>query len=201
MIIEVQWIYDSKLTALKKIQTNQKERQTELRNSNKEWQCINPQIRDHSNKVLSSKDFTQSTSLLDSSKVQASRFFQINHIRHAGTIFHTFEVWLPNQFHHVERRETTFFGITHWTPNKRRTSLHKVWAYLQWINKWSTVSSSHRQRQHHLTRGKFFLTRLSIVRIPPLAAVHKKKATLLGTLTHQMLFQGNDTNGAASNEK
>ena len=57
------------------------------------------------------------------------------------------------------------------------------------------------QRQHQLTRGKFFLTRLSIVRIPPLAGVYKKKATILGTLTHQMLFQGKDTNGAASNEK
>ena len=177
-MIEVQWIYNSKL---KKIQTNQKERLTELRNSNKEWQCVNPQIRDHSNKVLSSKDFTQSTSLSVSSKVRALCSFQINHIRHARTI-------LPNQFHHAERRETTFFGITHWTPNKWRTSFHMVWAYLQWINKWFTVSSSHRQRQHQLTRGKFFLTRLSIIRIPPLATVHKKKATLLGTLTYQMLF-------------
>ena len=140
MKIEVQWIYDSKLTALKKIQTNQKERLTEWRNSNKEWQCVNPQIRDHSNKVLSSKDFTQSTSLSVSSKVRVLRSFQINHIRHARTIFHTFEVRLHNQFHHAERRETTFFGITHWTPNKRRTSLHKVWAYLQRINNWSTVS-------------------------------------------------------------
>ena len=91
-MIEVQWIYDSKLTALKKIQTNQKERLTELRKSNKERQCVNPQIRDHSNKVLSSKEFTQSTSLLVSLKVRALRSFQINHIRHAGTIFHTFEV-------------------------------------------------------------------------------------------------------------
>ena len=140
MKIEVKWIYDSKLTALKKIQTNQKERPTEWRNSNKEWQCVNPQIRDHSNQVLSSKDFTQSTSLSVSSKVRVLRSFQINHIRHARTIFHTFEVRLHNQFHHAERRETTFFGITHWTPNKRRTSLHKVWAYLQRINNWSTVS-------------------------------------------------------------
>ena len=180
MIIKVQWIYDSKLTALKRIQTNQKETLTELRKSNKEWQCINPQIRDHLNKVLSSKDFTQSTSLSVSSKVRALRSFQINHIRHVGTIFHTFEVWLPNQFHHAERRETTFFGIT--TEPQTNKGLHKVWAYLQWINKWSIVSSSHWKRQHQFTRGNFFLTRLSIVRSPPLAAVHKKKATLFGYL-------------------
>ena len=115
MIIKVQWIYNSKLTAQKRIQTNQKERLTELRNLNKEWQCVNPQIQDHSIKVLSSKDFTQSTSLSVSSKIWALRSFQINHIRHDGTIFHTFEVWLPNQFHHAERIETTFFGSTHWT--------------------------------------------------------------------------------------
>ena len=78
MIIEVQWIYDSKLTALEKTQTNQIERLTKLRNSNKEWQCVNPQIRDYSNKVLSSKDFTQSTSLSFSSKVRALCSFQIN---------------------------------------------------------------------------------------------------------------------------
>ena len=147
MIIKVQWIYDSKLTALKRIQTNQKERLTELMNSKKEWQCINSQIRDHSNKVLSSKDFTKSTSLSISSKFE--------HIRHARTIFHTFEVWLPNQFHHAKRRETMFFGITHWTPNKWRTSLHKVWAYLQWINKWSTVSSSHWQSVRDRASGPF----------------------------------------------
>ena len=52
------------------------------------------------------------------------------------------------------------------------------------------VSSSHQHRQHQLTKGKFFLTRLSIMRIPPLAAVHKKKYTLLGTLTLQMHCQG-----------
>ena len=51
-----------------------------------------------------------------------------------------------------------------------------------------------------LTRGKFFLTRLSIVRIPPLVVVHKKKDTLLGTLTHQMLCQGKEIEGASNNE-
>ena len=53
----------------------------------------------------------------------------------------------------------------------------------------------HTYKDHQLTRGKFFLTRLSIVRIPPLTTVYKKKDTLLGTFTHQMLYQGKETEG------
>ena len=67
-------------------------------------------------------------------------------------------------------------------------------------NKWSIVSFSHRHRQHQLIRGKLFLTRLSMVRIPLLAAVQKKKATLISILTHQMLFQGKDIYEAFNNE-
>ena len=61
--------------------------------------------------------------------------------------------------------------------------------------------STHGKFNYQFTRGNFFLTRLSIVKSPLLAAVHKKKDTLLGTLTHQMLFQGKDTNGATRKEK
>ena len=164
MIRKVQWVYYSKLTAKKQIQTNQWEKLTELRKSDKAVQCVKLQIQDHSNKVLVSKDFNRSTVLSMSSNVQALCSFQVNHIRHAGTIFHTFEDWIPNQFHHAERRETT---------------LDRVWTNLQWRNKWSTVSSSHWHRQHQLIRGKFFLTRLSIVRIPPIVHIYINKIVCL----------------------
>ena len=76
---------------LKQIQSNHKESLIEIRNSDKELQCVRPQIRDHSNKVLASKFFNISIGLSMSSKVRALRSFHTNHIRHAGTIFQTFE--------------------------------------------------------------------------------------------------------------
>ena len=102
MIRKVQWVYDSKLTAKKGIQTNQREKLTKLIKSSKDIQCLKCQIRDHSNKVLVSKEFNRSRVLSVSSNVRALRSFQVNHIRHAGTIFQTLEEWMPNQFHHVE---------------------------------------------------------------------------------------------------
>ena len=76
---------------LKQIQTNHKERLIEIRKSDKELQCVRPQIRDHLNKVLASKFFNISIGLSMSSKVRALRSFHTNHIRHAGIIFQTFE--------------------------------------------------------------------------------------------------------------
>ena len=137
---------------LKQIQSNQKESLIEIRKSDKELQCVRPQIRDHSNKVLASRFFSISMGLSMSSKVWALHSFQTNHIRHAGTIFQTFEEWVPNQFLQAKRRETIVSAITHWTPNIMRTSLHKADANLQWSKRWSTVSSSHLQRQHQFTK-------------------------------------------------
>ena len=42
--------------------------------------------------------------------------------------------------------------------------------------------------------GAYLFTKLSIVRILPLAALHKKD-TLLGAFTHQILFQGKGSVG------
>ena len=39
-----------------------------------------------------------------------------------------------------------------------------------------------------------------MVRIPSLTAVHKKKDTFLGTLIHQMLCQGKETEGNFNKE-
>ena len=98
-IYKVQWVYNSELTAKKQIQTNQWEKLTKLRKLDKAVQCVKLQIQDHSNKVLVSKDFNRSTVLSMSSNVRALCSFQVNHIRHAKTIFQTFEDWIPNQFH------------------------------------------------------------------------------------------------------
>ena len=105
MIRKVQGVYDSKLTAKKGTQTNQWEKLTELRKSDKAVQCVNFQIWNHSNKVLVSKDFNRLTVLSMSSNVWALCSSQVNHIRHTRTIFQTFEDWIPNQFHHAERRD------------------------------------------------------------------------------------------------
>ena len=63
----------------------------EIMKLDKEIQCVKPQIRDHSNKVLTSKVFNGSIGLSMSSKVRALHSFHTNHIRHAGIIFQTFE--------------------------------------------------------------------------------------------------------------
>ena len=76
---------------LKQIQTNHQERLIEIRKSDKELQCIRPQIRDHSNNVLASKFFNISIGFSMSSKVRALRSFHTNLIRHASIIFQTFE--------------------------------------------------------------------------------------------------------------
>ena len=72
---------------LNQIQSNQREELTEIRKRDMEMQCVKPQIRDHSNKVLTGKDFNRSIGLSILSNVQILRSFQINHIRHAGSIF------------------------------------------------------------------------------------------------------------------
>ena len=87
----MQGVYDSKLTAKKRIQTNQMENLTEIRKSKMEIQCVKPQIQDHKNKVLASKVFNRSISLSMFSKVQELRYFHTNHIRHTSIIFQTIE--------------------------------------------------------------------------------------------------------------
>ena len=91
MIAKVQCVYDCKLTAMQKIQSNHMENLTEIMKSDKEIQCVKPQIRDHSNKVLASEVFNRSIGFSMSSKVRALRSFYTNHIRHTSTLFQTFE--------------------------------------------------------------------------------------------------------------
>ena len=87
---------------------------------------VKPQIRDPSNKVPTSKDFTRSIGLSISSKIRILCSYQINHMRHADTIFQIFENCFPNQFLEANSREAKVLGITHWIPNNKKTSLHKA---------------------------------------------------------------------------
>ena len=93
---------------LKQLQSNQHEElKRELGNQKIEVQCVKPQTRDQSKRVLISKDFKWSKSLLTSSQVQLFRSFHTNHIRHNGTKCQTSKECFPNQFHQPNRREMT----------------------------------------------------------------------------------------------
>ena len=41
-------------------------------------------------------------------------------------MFQMVERCLPNQFLHIEKKELTDLGITHWIPNTAKASLHKA---------------------------------------------------------------------------
>ena len=138
-----------------------------------EIHCVKPQILDYWNKVPISKDFKTSANLTVSSIVWVFCSYQINHIRQAGTIFQILEKCFPSQFHHPKRREATIFDINHWIPNIKKTSHHKAEAYLQLSKRWSIVSSSQWHKQHQLARDRPLRIRLPMVRILPLAVVHK----------------------------
>ena len=138
--------------------------------------------------------FKRSKGLIVFKNVGILHSSQTNHIIHAGTIFHTVDRCFPNQFLQAKRRELTVFGITHWIPNTSKTPFHKAWEKLQWSRRCSTNSPSQQQhKQHLLTRDWPHLTRLSMMSIPSLVVVHKKKDTWLGTFAHQMHSQGNSS--------
>ena len=108
-----------------KYEKNQKEELTDCRKSKMKKYSVKSQIRDHSNKVPTSKDFKRSTDLLISSNVRVFRSLQINHIKQVG-MFQTLEECFPKQFIHAKRREAIVLSITHWISNMKKTSLHKA---------------------------------------------------------------------------
>ena len=67
--------------------------------------CVNPQLPNK-------RDFKRSKGISLSSKVQVLRFYQTDHIRHAGTIFQVVEWCSLNQFLHAKRRELTALAST-----------------------------------------------------------------------------------------
>ena len=122
--------------------------------------------------------------------MRALRSCQTNYIKHAGTIFQMVKRCFPNQFLKIMRKEFIDHGITHWIPNIAITSHHKAWENLQWRRRWFIDFPSQQHKQHLLTKDWPFFIRLSMVSIPSLVAIHKKKDTCLGTLVRQIHSQG-----------
>ena len=121
----MQCVDDCKHTAMKRIQSNQKENLTGIMKSDKELQCVRPQIRDHSNKVLTSKVFNRSIGLSMSSNVWALCSFHTNHIRHVSTYSKYLKKISPSK----KKRDNC--TRHHLLNPKHKTSLHKARANLQ----------------------------------------------------------------------
>ena len=175
---------------MKQVQEDQELKEIEAKKSATTVQFVHPQIRAQRNRVRKSKHFRCSKVLALSSKMRALRSCHTNHIKHAGTMFQMIERCFPNQFLQLKKKDFTDLGITHWIPNAAKTSHHKAWENLQWRRRWFTDSPLQQHKQHLLTKNWPFLIRLSIVSIPSLAAVHKKKDTRLGTLVCHIHSQG-----------
>lgn len=73
-------------------------------------------------------------------KARLFHSFHINHIKYAGTRFHTSEVCFPNHFLQPNNRGTIVKCITHWILNILKTSLHKILAISQWSKRWFAAS-------------------------------------------------------------
>ena len=59
---------------------------------------------------------------------------------------------LPNKFLHPNKRPTTLFSMTHWSPNIEKTKLHNSYGTSQCNNKLSTISPLCQHIQHQSTR-------------------------------------------------
>ena len=175
---------------MKQIHEDQELKEIETKKSATAVQFIHPQIQAQRNRVWKSKHFRCSKVLALSSKMRALHSCQTNHIKHARTMFQMIKRCFPNQFLQIKKKDFTNLGITHCIPNTAKTSHHKAWENLQWTRMWFTDSPSQQHKQHLLTKNWPFLIRLSIVSIPSLAAVHKKKDTCLGTLVRHIHSQG-----------
>ena len=153
-------------------------------------QSEKPQHRDQSKRVRWHKSINWTTVFPLFSKERRFRSVQIFHIKQPGTRFQISELCFPSQWYQQNNKPATEPGMTHSIPNNRSIWVHKEWAIGQRSNRWFTDSSLQQHIQQRFTKGRPRSIRLSKVRIWPWAAVHIKNATLLGTLTFQMPFQG-----------
>ena len=85
---------------------------------------VKPQVRDPSNKVPTSKNFTRSNGLSISSKIRLLCSYKINHMRHANTIFQIFENCFPNQFLKANNREVQSWASP--TESQTTKNLHSI---------------------------------------------------------------------------
>ena len=74
----------------------------------------------------------------------------------------------------LDKRSSMVLSMTHWTPNKPNIISHNSRATLQWSKRWSGLSPLALHIQHHSTKIRSCLCRLSIVKIFPNVADQEK---------------------------
>ena len=151
-----------------------------------EWAML--KVVDHSNRVWKNENFRAGTVASTPLNVQAFLSHQIIHMRQCGIIFQidaASPLWnLPAQ---QANKSSTPLGITQQTPNRVKTIFQRSRVIGQCKRRWLIDSSPDLHMQHQSKMSTFLFLRLSMVIILPKAAVQVKKATLVGTLTFQIL--------------
>ena len=155
-----------------------------------EWAML--KVVDHSNRVWKNENFRAGTVASTPVNVRAFLSHQIFHMWQWGIIFQIDAASsLPNLPAQQANKSSTPLGITQQIPNNVKTISQRSRVIGQCNRRWLTDSPPDLHMQHQSKMSTFLFLRLSMVRILPSAAVQVKKETLVGTLTFQMLFQGN----------
>ena len=129
------------------------------------------------------------TKVSTTSKLQAFFLHQRHRIKHNGANLHTSTtVPHPTCSPQLMNKSITRLGITHFTPNILKITLHNSLATSQWISKWSMDFSLFLHMQHHSTTTTFLFLKLSSTNIFPNAAVHTKNIIGERALTLHILF-------------
>ena len=155
-----------------------------------EEQVKEPQLLDRSNRVLWHRACNWTIDFSLASKEHRFLSIQTTHIKQPGTIFQMSEENFPIQKLQQDTKLSTEPSMTHWIPYTCNIHTHDEWATRQCRRRWSTISSLQQHIQHWFTKERPRSIRLSKVSIWPWAAIHMKKATLLGFLIFQIPFQG-----------
>ena len=153
------------------------------------WEWAMLKVVNHSNRVWKKESFMAGTVASTPVNVRAFLSHQIFRMRQWGIIFQIEAASpLPNLPAQQANKSSTPLGITQQTPNSAKTISQRSRVIGQCKRRWLTDSPPDFHMQHQSKMSTFLFLRLSMVRILPSAAVHVKNATLVGTLTFQMLF-------------
>ena len=156
-----------------------------------EWIEKTPNPTTQSSLVWKKNNLSSGVVLVESSKWWELRSLQRHQIKQWGIIFQIkIELCLPLFPNKLQKRSSTVWGITHWTPNIPNTRDQRSIATEQCRKRWSTLSPLRLHIQHQSWIMKPRFRKLSIVRTFPKVAVQDKNATRGGTLAFQTSFQG-----------
>lgn len=86
-------------------------------NSKMDVQCAKPMPVTNQIEYGSTRTSTNQIGLTTSLNMRLFHSFHTNHVKHAGTKFHTCQKCFPNQFSHSNRRDATVSSVIHWIPN------------------------------------------------------------------------------------